>query len=268
VNPYDIKLADGTNIQLQKLVGDGSFCSAYQALIGNDSLIVKTLRVKVAISAEGKQARTALKSEISLLSELSKLSSHVPLVEGQELCHGVNYHIPVIIFRNSSIRTLDLGKILFRNIDQFQSFEGFNVPTFLNNMRSALIAARQLNICHCDIRPPNIVFNPDTAKFILIDWGLAAAPGSLINRQMLGGICYFADGVVNKTTNHVDFDLDLTAAAYVAVLMKLRLLNKGKAQAKRSQPPWYRKDDDEMLQARRADNTEMQNFKEDLEQMV
>jgi hypothetical protein len=36
---------------------------------------------------------------------------------------------------------------------------------------------------------------------------------------MLGGICYFADGVVNKTIHHVGFDLDLTAAAYVAVLM-------------------------------------------------
>jgi hypothetical protein len=78
------------------------------------------------------------------------------------------------------------------------------IPNVSVNITAALKHAHGHNICHCDVRPSNIIFYQ--GKFMLIDWGLSTAPGTK-RRGEFGHIGYLADSVVTNIIENKDYSV-------------------------------------------------------------
>lgn len=85
---------------------------------------------------------------------------------------------------------------------------------------AGLTTAHALQFCHRDVRPPNVVFDPNAACYVLIDWGLGAAPGTPMH-PCNGGRPFWHDELVEASveaksgTPYFEYH-DLASARYVA----------------------------------------------------
>jgi serine/threonine protein kinase len=97
---------------------------------------------------------------------------------------------------------------------------GAEARQVLTDITAGLTAAHELHYCHRDVRPQNVVFHPETKSYVVIDWGLAAAPGEPMHPHK-GGRCYWPDELVNahneRETGTAYYPRhDLESARYVA----------------------------------------------------
>ena len=129
-----------------------------------------------------------------------------------------------------------------------------------SDLKSAVKYAHSKNICHCDIRPANIIVTTaanSSSQYILIDWGLARATGQVIHDH-LGGIVFFHDDIVNlrykkkSETPVLPYkpDYDIQAVAYNALAFAL-------SKSPHLEPPWIKRDANlNMIQTRQKYFTE------------
>ena len=120
----------------------------------------------------------------------------------------------------------------------------------LVQLNSAIKFSHSKRICHCDIRPANIVVIAESKgvfRYVLIDWGLARAPGDAAHSH-LGGILYFHDDIIvqeyrienDRQILPYRCEFDIQAVTYNALAF---------AFSKNSNllPPWANEDGDKDL---------------------
>lgn len=64
-------------------------------------------------------------------------------------------------------------------------------------LKAVLTAAHQMGVCHTDLRPDNVIYDPQRQLYTVIDWGLAREPGQELHHYE-GAIPFFSNAVVRQ----------------------------------------------------------------------
>lgn len=226
------------NIVLQHMLGEGSFGMAFAAhdvRNSNDVFVVKVPHYPIATEQETHDAVNGMVTEWQHLRQLATDSPspylptlrdiHTPPTAERLMILMEPVGIPLAVYVAPMTRA---DRILF-------------AERMEQHLHSALRHALAQNLCHTDIRPDQVVVHQGRA--VLIDWGLARAPGSPVH-HCRGGVPFcddqlvlYYDRVVNRLKKNPPVpvlyhlpDFDLAAVRIVTAIVKHGY--------ERLSPPW------------------------------
>jgi serine/threonine protein kinase len=78
------------------------------------------------------------------------------------------------------------------------TMHGFHLLTFAAHLITALSFAHARGICHCDVRPRNMIFHD--GRYLLIDWGLSIGYGTSREGEV-GHAAYLHDELLDKAAS-------------------------------------------------------------------
>ncbi|KNC54690.1 CMGC/CK2 protein kinase [Thecamonas trahens ATCC 50062] len=176
--PFELVWENGDHYVCGDKVGEGKFGAVFKAVDTRDSSEVVLKMLKKTRDLERKIAR-----EVEMLMAVRSGPNIVRL-----LCTAViedeEYRDDAMVFEFvSSISHRDL----------FAQIDLRTARVYMYKLLKAVEYTHSLNILHLDIKPSNVLYNPQTTQFRLADWGLAARwqPG-VPNYGPLGTRCYKA----------------------------------------------------------------------------
>jgi len=207
--------------QLLEVLGRGAFCTAFRARADATGQAQTT----VVIKREGLDSTNAYDAPLVLLqhecailrafSSLTPLCAHLPsLHDVQWAVTPANPYVPIVPVGVP----LDLWCAGLTPASRNRHAE-----VLFTHVCDGLRAAHDLGWCHRDIHPPNVVYDEVSGAYVVIDWGLAAAPGELMHENE-GGLPYFHDDIVAAVNRErlIPFqpEHDFASARYVAWAFK------------------------------------------------
>jgi serine/threonine protein kinase len=229
-----------SDYELQRILGRGAFCTAFLALQRPQGNMVVIKRKCLATDTPSADPNRLLAVECSVLRKftsgapeceyLPKLAepawmftAAVPYVPNWMIAAVMPY-VPfwMVTAGLPYIPMLPVGQQLERRYaDLTAAQRGCEARVLYRHVVAGLHAAHNLGVCHQDVRPQNVVYNVETQCYVLIDWGLAAAPGQPMHPHR-GGRPFWHDDVVKARKLFAAWNFpyfpehDVAAARYVA----------------------------------------------------
>jgi serine/threonine protein kinase len=181
---------------VQRILGRGAFCTAFLALQrpqGNMVVIKRKCLVTdtpsadpchlLAVECSVLRKFTSGAPECEYLPKLTEpawmLTAAAPYVPNWMITAVMPY-VPLWMVTAGMpyIPMLPVGQQLERRYaDLTAAQRSCEARVLYRHVVAGLHAAHKLAVCHQDVRPQNVVYNVETQCYVLIDWGLAAAPG-------------------------------------------------------------------------------------------
>ncbi|XP_028968811.1 casein kinase II subunit alpha-2 [Galendromus occidentalis] len=201
-----IIFGDSDNYQILELIGRGRYSLVYNAFDSSrrDSCVVKKLL---------DEDTNRIKRELRYLSILKRGPNIIRArdvirldVVGEKFKYGVVFE---------KIRNVDF-RILYRQ------FDALEIRYYLYQLLNALSYAHHQGIMHRDVKPENIVIDPDARNLRLIDWGFGAL--YLPGQAYFCGACTLAYRAPELLLGyrHYDYSMDMWSFACVAAGMMFR----------------------------------------------
>lgn len=184
---------DSNTYTLLSVLGRGAFCTAFLGTVkrdGNAETLVTIKRAGLVNNNKHSVALTQLQAECDIIRTFSERAS---ACEKLPKLYDVLWNVsPAAPF----IPILPVGVPLERRHTELKpGARTVEAGALFSDINAALTAAHALGLCHRDVRPQNVVFNPIGRHYCLIDWGLAAAPGTPLHPHR-GGMPFSHDEVV------------------------------------------------------------------------
>lgn len=180
---------------LTGVIGRGAFCTAFLATEVESS----ATETQVIIKREGLiSCKKHTPPLVQLQAECEILRR---FTQEAVTCHSLpklQHDSWQVTTAASFIPLLPVGVPLERRCAELGSAQRSAAATACyRDISAGLVAAHELHLCHRDVRPANVVYNPGRKCFVLIDWGLAAAPGTPMHPHE-GGLPFFHDEIVTS----------------------------------------------------------------------
>lgn len=180
-------------------VHDGRSSVVYRAQRLNDGLpvILKTLKEDYVSSEElaryQREFEMRKNLDVECVVQVFSLENH--------------HHRPVLVME-------DFGGLDLRTVGESRSLSLSDKLKIAVSSSEALGKIHQANIIHKDIKPSNILFNPDTGRVKITDLGLASqvpreTPGLLHQGQLIGSLPYMSPEQTGRMNRLVDWRTDL-----------------------------------------------------------
>ncbi|MBD1929542.1 AAA family ATPase [Trichocoleus sp. FACHB-90] len=156
----------------------------------------------------------ALKAEYPTLEELSRLRHEYKILENAVDIEGIVKPLALENYNNGLALILpDFGA---ESLKKYLSDRSLEVTKFLNiaiQLASALAQLHQAQIIHKDIKPHNIVINPQTGQVKLIDFSIASSlereNQTLGNPNLLEGtLAYMSPEQTGRMNRSIDYRTD------------------------------------------------------------
>jgi hypothetical protein len=191
--------------QLKEVLGTGGFCSVMsaqpeggaEAALGRGLVAIK--RPRYTASYDDVDARQQLQNELEMLETLSdqQHSSIISLAFDHAGCLQSCDGLPCLVLSDVGM-PLPQYAVITKKKDRRDLLQS----SFAQQLLGALHAAERCGVCHCDLRPCNIIVvnteeegaphTPAAVRFVIIDWGLARESGSSFTpRNHNAGVPYF-----------------------------------------------------------------------------
>lgn len=191
----DVRLRgkNGITYQINSVIGRGHFCTVFRATARSRAvcspLVIKREKCDpVQLASTRKDRLSLIEKEVNILREFARSNSdNLPrLFDNQWRCSKRRMYIPM----------LPVGIPLEVHVT-FLSSEGRRQQAAVLHRAvcQGLQAAHDLNWCHSDLRPQNVVFDQIKNTYCVIDWGLAVREGDRMHHYR-GGLAFFHDDIV------------------------------------------------------------------------
>lgn len=143
----------------KKCIGEGSFCKVYEAIDSRGRVYAVKVESRV-------NNNNYLESESQIHFSLYKAD-----VEQK-------YVVPVYDFISDEKYNFLIMKRLFMSLGDVQkklneNFDEYSIRNIAKRLIEILKFTHKNNICHCDIKPENIMISQDFQNIYLIDYGLS-----------------------------------------------------------------------------------------------
>ena len=210
------KVNDGTMYRALSVLGVSQNSQVFQVeRQGNGSLDLETrVAAKVLISN-----RADLLDEVNAMISLTKGNEMIP--------QGIPRFIELLNlddpfdWRGSQVLIFEpVGESLESYIWKNGPFESRKVFQFVLSIANVLEHAHKRQICHCDVRPSNIIVH--NGNPVLIDWGIARPKNDSV--VFVGTKKWAASDLIRSSSNNRSINFltlyDYESLAYVAMFMR------------------------------------------------
>ncbi|XP_044763619.1 casein kinase II subunit alpha-like [Coccinella septempunctata] len=176
--------------QLVKKLGRGKYSEVFQAI---NTTTNKTCVVKVLKPVNRKK----IKREIKILENLK---GGVNIISLESVVKDPISKIPALIFEN-------INNVEFKTL--YPTLSDLDIRFYLHQLLQALDYCHSMGIMHRDVKPHNVMIDPETKTLRLIDWGLAEFyhPGQEYNVRVASR--YFKGPELLVDFQMYDYSLDM-----------------------------------------------------------
>ena len=237
--------------QLIDTLGRGSFATVFSASLGgsssnnnnnNSSLPASEVVIKMAIQTKidpGRKHRDGLdhmihECKILQILQASQRTSRYSNESPSCTVERNNIYLPSLYDPKWQCTNAQLflpmtpvGVPLMLFASQYNKQSRTKLATKLEkHLKEALKSAHELEYCHRDLRPDNVIYDVKKEVFVIIDWGLGDKAGSDMH-EYTGGIAFFHDDIIrylyNQNTGPLKYvpEFDNASASYVVYAFKL-----------------------------------------------
>lgn len=149
-----IKWGETSNYQLVRKLGRGKYSEVFEGInvSTNEKCVVKTLKPV---------RKEKIKREIKILENLRGGPNIIGL---QATVKDPVSRTPALIFEH--VNNTDF-KLLYQTVTDY------DIRFYIYELLKALDYSHSMGIMHRDVKPQNVVIDPENRKLRLIDWGLA-----------------------------------------------------------------------------------------------
>lgn len=186
-----------------KKIGHGRYGEVYEGIrfSSGEKCVVKILKPV---------QRHRLKREICILQNLRNGTNIVKLLD---IVRDPTSKTPSLVFER--INSIEHGVL-------FPTFTGRDIRFYVSELLKALDFCHSHGIMHRDVKPQNIVYDPDTKQLRLIDWGLAEFyhPGKNYNVRVASR--YYKGPELLLGFERYDYSLDVWSVGCILASMVFR----------------------------------------------
>lgn len=176
--PFKIDWVDGPHYKCGTCIGEGKFGAVFAAQDTRDGRAVVLKMLKRARDLDRKIAL-----EVEMLVAVRGAPNVVTLLD-TAIIEDEEYRDAAMVFEF-------IDGVPHREF--FALMTGETMRIYLFKLLQALAAVHERGVIHLDVKPSNILFNPRTNVFRLLDWGLASFHvDGVPNHGPLGTRCYKA----------------------------------------------------------------------------
>lgn len=172
------KTYNPSNYKDLKILGKGSYGTVYRTY---DTKLDKTIVMKTIVKNQTKE-RTIL-NEVGILSHLKELCKDNILCYVDFMEDDDNFYI----FTEYLGEYMTLTDFIVKH-----QMKADDYVTLIENLKDGLIEIHKLGVSHRDIKPDNIMINPNNLKIKYIDFGLACHLESCYGNNVVGTPLYMA----------------------------------------------------------------------------
>ena len=223
-----------TAVQLCRVLGRGGFATVFAARYRGESCCIKVPRAG---------STTTTVDHINMFQkEVTVLRA---FLDPLDLERGGCKHLPTLTISNWLcdeaslwITTREIGVNLPRCAASLAIEQRRKLWTVLEaQLTDALTYAHNKDVCHTDVRPPNIVImclhESGRERALLIDWGLAVTDKQPLKKALRGDRNYFASQLLLAGPDGIPFDpaFDYESLTYVGFTFV-------KVKSVKLVPPW------------------------------
>lgn len=234
--------------KLEGVLGRGGFATVFEASHGGQIFAIKKA-TQTIVSSNRKHERQIehMVKEMEMLTRLNQVNSLAFVSSTVVISSALSSsssssslpkgHFPTVVYADwvcdsnqPFLPLLPVGVPLVQYASRQTKRERVEQAALLHkHLHESLAAAQTLGLCHCDLRPDNVVYVPDAGVFMIVDWGLGCESGSLFHGYM-GGLPFFHDKIVelsffgdkHRLKNLVyQPDFDIASAEYVVFAFEL-----------------------------------------------
>lgn len=161
---FELKFGNSKKYEIIRKVGQGKYGNVFEGIdiTNNEHRIIKVLKpIKL----------NKIRREVSVLEKMKDCPFVSPLYD---------------IIKNNDTDTISLILRYVDNVDYkilYQDMDQIEMKFYLSKILLGLEYCHNRGIMHRDIKPHNIMYNPDIDELSIIDWGLAEYyyPGHVYN---------------------------------------------------------------------------------------
>jgi len=182
------KLFDHNEIKLTNQIGKGAYGEVFLATIKNKTFVIKRLKKSVI-------HERAILNEVSILSYLSHFCNGI---DGKILCFNdfMEDDSFFYIITEYLDKYILLSEYIISNKDNWKQEQ---IITVFENLKKGLITIHKAAVAHRDLKPDNIMIDPNTLDIKFIDFGLACQGKTCYTSEIVGTPLYHSPELLVNT---------------------------------------------------------------------